>query len=228
MQARPEDIEKYRGKYMEGWDELRRRRHERQIEMGLIDPEWTLPEYGTIVESQRRTSTFTTRYWDDHLRILPWEEVEGKADWDLKMAVYAAMVDRVDQQMGRLLDKIHEMGKEENTLVMFLSDNGGSAEMVHNQQNRDHPPVDPPGSMAAWHSVDAPWAFLSNTPFRHYKNWSHEGGIATPFIAWWPERIEAGGITHEIAHLIDVMATAADAAGAEYPGNLAQRTHSPP
>ena len=217
LQARPEDIEKYRGKYMEGWDVLRRRRHERQIEMGLIDSTWTLPEYGTVPKAAQRTSTFTSRYWDNDARILPWEEVEGKAEWELKMAVYAAMVDRVDQQMGRLLDQIREMGEEENTLVMFLSDNGGSAEMVHNQQNRDHPPVDPPGSMAAWHSVDAPWAFLSNTPFRHYKNWSHEGGIATPFIARWPGRMEAGRITREIAHLIDVMATAADAAGAEYP-----------
>ena len=180
---------------MDGWDVLRLRRHERQIEMGLIDPAMDRCRNTEPSPKQRsapRPSPVATG--DNDARILPWEEVGGKADWDLKMAVYAAMVDRVDRQMGRLLNQIREMGEEENTLVMFLSDNGGSAEMVHNQQNRDHPPVDPPGSMAAWHSVDAPWAFLSNTPFRHYKNWSHEGGIATPFIARWPGRMERAGL----------------------------------
>ena len=217
LQAWPGDIGKYRGRYMTGWDELRRRRYERQVEMGIIDSTWKLPEHATIRASWKRMSKYTSRYWDDDGRILPWEEVDGKEDWDLKMAVYAAMIDRVDRQIGRLMEKLRAVGKEENTLVLFLSDNGGSAEMVHNQRDRDHPPVDPPGSMAAWHSVDAPWAFLSNTPFRHYENWSHEGGIATPFIATWPRKIVPGRISHEVAHLIDVMATAIDVGKATYP-----------
>ncbi|MEX0600424.1 MAG: arylsulfatase [Rhodothermales bacterium] len=217
LQAWPEDIEKYRGSYMAGWDELRLRRYERQIEMGLIDAEWKLSDRGRIREHQRRTSRFTSRYWSDDGRILPWDEVERKEDWDLKMAVYAAMIDRVDQQIGRLMEAIQDMGDEDNTLVLFLSDNGGSGEMVHNQQNREHPPVDPPGPMSAWHSVDAPWANLSNTPFNYYKNWSHEGGIATPLIAYWPSRIAPGGITHDVSHIIDVMATAIDVGEAEYP-----------
>lgn len=217
LQAWPEDIEKYRGSYMAGWDELRRRRYERQVEMGLIDAEWRLPDRGMVREHQRRASRFTSRYWSDDGQILPWSEVEQKEDWDLKMAVYAAMIDRVDQQIGRLLETIRRLGDEQNTLVLFLSDNGGSAEMVHNQQNRLHPPVDPPGPMSAWHSVDAPWANLSNTPFSYYKNWSHEGGIATPLIAYWPSRIDPGGITHDVSHIIDVMATAIDVGEAAYP-----------
>ncbi len=217
IQAWPEDVEKYRGTYMAGWDELRRRRYERQVESGLIDSPWELSERSTIRDHQKQTSKYTSRYWDDEGRILPWDEVEGKEDWDLKMAVYAAMVDRLDRQIGRLLSSIRAMGKEDDTLVLFLSDNGGSAEMVHNQQNRNHPPVDPPGPMNAWHSVDAPWANLSNTPFRYYKNWSHEGGIATPLIAYWPATISPGGITREVSHLIDIMATVVDVADADYP-----------
>lgn len=218
IQAWPEDIEKYRGTYMAGWDQLRRRRYERQIEMGVIDPSWKLSERSTIRDHQKKTSKFTSRYWDDEDRILAWDEVEGKEDWALKMSVYAAMVDRVDQQVGRLMEKIRELDEEENTLVLFLSDNGGSAEMVHNQQNRNYPPADPPGSMAAWHSVDAPWANLSNTPFRQYKNWSHEGGIATPLIAYWPSGVaEPGRFSHEPSHLIDIMATAVELGDADYP-----------
>ena len=226
LQARPADIEKYRDTYMAGWDELRRRRYARQLEMGLVDSAWALPERGSIRERQRRTSTYTSRYWADDGQILPWAEVEGKADWALKMAVYAAMIDRVDQNVGRLMEKIRAMGEEENTLVLFLSDNGGSAEMNHNQQNREYPPVDPPGPMSAWHSVDAPWANLSNTPFRFYKNWSHEGGIATPLIAYWPRTIAPGGISREVSHLIDLMATAVEVGRGTYPETFrGERVH---
>lgn len=218
IQAWPEDVEKYRGRYMEGWDELRRRRYDRLVEMGIIDSGSVLSERGVIRDHQKQTSKYTSSYWNDEGGILPWDEVEGKEDWDLKMAVYAAMIDRVDRQIGRLMDKIRAMGEEENTLVLFLSDNGGSAEMNHHQQDRDHPPIDPPGPMTAWHSVDAPWANLSNTPFRYYKNWSHEGGISTPLIAYWPRGIvDPGRISHEIGHVIDVMATAIDVGDARYP-----------
>ncbi len=192
LQAWPEDIERYRGKYVVGWDRLRQERFERMVEMSLVDRRWDLP----------------SRDPDS----LSWDDVDDKAAWDLKMAVYAAMVDRVDQNIGRILTKIQELGVEEDTLVLFLSDNGASDE------DRTSTPGVPPGPAESYRTVDLPWANLSNTPFRKFKRWNHEGGIATPLIAHWPRVIENGGeITHQIGHLIDIMATCADIAGAEYP-----------
>ena len=156
--------------------------------MGLIDERWAL--------SARDPDS------------LSWEEIEDRDAWDLKMAVYAAMIDRVDQNVGRLQAKLRELGIEENTLVLFLSDNGASDE------DRTSTPDIPPGPAASYRTVDLPWANLSNTPFRKFKRWNHEGGISTPFIAHWPRVIQNGGeITHQIGHLIDVMATCTDIAG---------------
>ncbi|MDE2697803.1 MAG: arylsulfatase [Gemmatimonadota bacterium] len=194
LHAWPRDIAKYKGKYKVGWDRLREQRLERMVEMGLIDERWAL--------SARDPDS------------LSWEEIEDRDAWDLKMAVYAAMIDRVDQNVGRLQAKLRELGIEENTLVLFLSDNGASDE------DRTSTPDIPPGPAASYRTVDLPWANLSNTPFRKFKRWNHEGGISTPFIAHWPRVIQNGGeITHQIGHLIDVMATCTDIAGAEYPSS---------
>lgn len=192
LHAWPDDIAKYRGRYLCGWDEVRQRRLTRLREMGLAREEWGISERDEL--------------------SLRWEDVEDKDAWDLKMAVYAAMIDRMDQGIGKVLDKLREIGKEENTLVMFLSDNGGCAEHI------ERTPDVPPGPVDSYCTVDAPWANASNTPFRRYKVFDHEGGISTPAIARWPAVIrQAGGITHEVGHLIDFMPTFADVAGAEYP-----------
>ena len=194
LHAWPADIAKYTDTYKVGWDRLRGQRLERMLEMDLIEKPWNL--------SLRDPNS------------LPWETIEDKDAWALKMAVYAAMVDRVDQNIGRILAKIHELGVEENTLVLFLSDNGASDE------NRSSTPGIPPGPVESYRTVDLPWANLSNTPFRKFKRWNHEGGIATPLIAYWPRVIKNGGaITHQIGHLIDVMATCVDIAGTEYPAS---------
>ena len=195
LHAWPEDVARYKGKYTIGWDELRRRRHRRQIEMGLLDKRFRM--------SPR----------DDG--ISTWDDVADKEQWDLKMAVYAAMIDRMDQNIGRLLDKIRALGKADNTLVLFLADNGGCAENVNKT------PKVPPGPLASYRTVDRPWANASNTPFRKYKSWDHEGGICTPLIACWPARVKQGGrITRQVGHIIDVMATCLDVAGAAYPTRL--------
>ncbi|KPK70728.1 MAG: hypothetical protein AMJ84_07350 [Acidithiobacillales bacterium SM23_46] len=194
LHAWPEDIARYRGKYMVGWDAIRQQRFERMVKMGLIERRWSMSLRDPEVPR--------------------WEEVEDKEAWDLKMAVYAAMIDRMDQNIGRILTKIRELGKEDNTLVLFLSDNGGCAEFVHTT------PDIPPGPMESYRTVDRPWANASNTPFRKYKSWDHEGGIATPLIACWPRAVEPGQITHQVGHLIDIMATCADVAGAEYPSSF--------
>jgi arylsulfatase len=192
LHAWPKDIARYRGKYMIGWDKLRRQRYRRQIDMGLIDRRFAMsPRDGGNPA---------------------WEGVRNKEEWDLKMAVYAAMIDRMDQNIGRVLARIRALGEEDNTLVLFLADNGGCAERVHKTPNV------PPGALPSYRTVDPPWANASNTPFRKYKSWDHEGGICTPLIASWPARIKQDGqITRQAGHIIDVMATCLDVAGAEYP-----------
>jgi arylsulfatase len=193
LHAWPDDIAKYKGKYMLGWDALREARRRRQIEMGLVDRRWPL----------------TPR--DD--RAPAWADVQDKEARDLKMAVYAAQIDRMDQNIGRILKKLDDLGAADNTLILFLADNGGCAEEV----NRGKAGV-PPGPADSFLSYGLPWANASNTPFRLYKHWVHEGGIATPLIARWPARIRQGGtLTPQVGHLVDLMATCCDVAGAAYP-----------
>jgi arylsulfatase len=147
----------------------------------------------------------------------PWANEKNKQLMDLKMAVYAAQIERMDYGIGRVLDKIKEIGAEENTLVLFLSDNGGCAEGgpvgFDNRKNGL-----PPGGVDSYMSYGLSWANASNTPFRRYKHWVHEGGIATPLIAYWPAVIKNGGsITGQVGHIIDIMATCLNIAGVAYP-----------
>ncbi|MCG8309399.1 MAG: arylsulfatase [Cytophagales bacterium] len=195
LMAWPEDIEKYKGKYLSGYDDIRTKRYARQKEMGLIDERFLLSE---------RTYT-------------PWESLSDsmKQVEDLKMAVYSAMIDRVDQKIGELLDKIASLGALENTLVMFVSDNGCSAEVVR------IPGDGKIGTVGAWTSLGPDWANVSNTPFRFYKNYSFEGGICTPMIACWPKGIKAKNtISHFCGHFIDFMPTIVDITGARYPSEF--------
>ncbi len=192
LHAWPEDIARYSGSYMMGWDELRRRRLARQKEMGLFGPRVRL----------------TPRDEESY----PWEEEFDKEGMDLRMATYAAMIDRVDQGVGRILEALQATGREQNTLVMFLSDNGGCAEPI----GKNSPQA--PGPADSFLGYLLPWANASNTPFRLFKHWVHEGGIATPFIVCWPAQVPAGVINSEqIGHVKDLMPTCLEAAGADYP-----------
>ena len=193
MQARPEDIARYQGRYMMGWDELRRRRYAGLLEAGIVDPTWGV---------------------SDRDRVCPaWEDVVDKERWDRKMAVYAAMVECMDRGIGKVLDKIRELGKEENTLLLFLSDNGGCSE------HYDNTPDLMPGPVNTYTTVDAPWANASNAPFRKFKKYDHEGGIATPLIASWPEVISPGSLTHQLGNVMDFLPTFAELAQADYPAH---------
>ena len=205
LHALPEDIAKYDGVYDKGWDEVRSRRQERMIEMGILDEDWPL----------------TPR--DD--RVPAWEDAEHK-EWEAhRMAVYAAMVDNMDQGIGRVIDALKETGRFENTLILFLSDNGAADEVIQGTDTRHgyfaRGGTDPdimPGGPDTYAAYGPEWANASNTPFRLYKKWNHEGGVATPLIAHWPEGItDHGALRHEPSHIIDIMATAVDLAGAEYP-----------
>ena len=203
LNAWPEDIARYRGKYRQGWDVLRQERHARQKAMGLVDPKWPITPRDPAVPA--------------------WDTVANQDDFDLRMAVYAAQIDRMDQNIGRVLAKVRETGQEDNTLILFLADNGGCAE-EHLQADKGLPP----GPAESFTSYGRPWANASNTPFRLYKHWVHEGGIATPLIARWPAVIrQRGSITRQTGHIIDLMATCLDVAGTPYPRTYQGRAITP-
>ncbi len=195
LMAWPEDIKKYEGRYDEGYEPIRNARYARQREMGLNDPSYRLSE-----------ATYPS--WDTLSQEMKKEEIR-------KMEVYAAMIDRLDQNIGRILKSLEETGRRENTLIMFVSDNGASSEMVYIDD--DYGEI---GTMTLWSSLGPNWANVSNTPFRYYKNYSYEGGINTPLIAHWPGNIEPGTFSRFPGHFIDIMATYVDITGASYPGEF--------
>jgi arylsulfatase len=193
--AWPEDIQKYKGTYDKGYEAIRKDRYARQLEMGLIDKTYRLSEPG----------------------YPEWDTLgEGfKAEEARKMEVYAAMIDRLDQNIGRVLEALEETGRSKNTLIMFVSDNGASAEVVRLED--DYGEI---GTMTRWSSLGPRWANVSNTPFRYYKNYSYEGGINTPLIARWPGKIAPGSFSRFPGHFIDIMTTFVDITGTSYPLEL--------
>ncbi|MYC15447.1 MAG: arylsulfatase [Gemmatimonadetes bacterium] len=214
LHAHDEDIAKYKDRFAAGWDQLREERLARMREMGILKPGWGL--------SDRDSSQ------------VPWEEADHKAWQQRRMEVYAAQVDRMDQGIGRIVQSLEETGQLDNTLIVFLADNGGCAEelgggmrrsAIAPATTRNGRPVqrgnDPnimPGDETTYQSYGVPWANVSNTPFRLYKHWVHEGGIATPFIVHWPAHVtDHGTLREQPGQLTDVMATCLDIAGAEYP-----------
>ena len=231
MHALPEDIARYKGRYDGGWDALRAERHKRMIEMGIVDEKWKL----------------TPR----DANVPPWEQAKDKQWFQRRMEVYAAMVDCLDQGVGRIIEQLKQSGQFDNTLIFFLADNGGCAEEYGSRgaikpdpskpvvlkpmdKNALQPDMQPkvtrdgrpvrtgrgvmPGPADTYIAYGKPWANASNTPFRLYKHWVHEGGISTPLIAHWPKRIKSRNeLRRQPGHLIDIMATCVDVAGAEYP-----------
>ncbi len=194
LHAKPEDVAKYRGEFRMGWEEMRRRRYRRQIDMGLIDPQWKLSETDS--------------------RSYDWDSADQ--DWeDLRMSVYAAMIDRMDQNIGRLLATLDELGVADNTVVMFLSDNGGCAEEPGGRNTEALP-----GPREFYTAVGPAWGWAQNAPFKRYKSWVHEGGISTPLIVRWPGAVAPGTMTNQIGHLIDFMPTLVELAEAEYPAEF--------
>ncbi len=216
LHAPAEDIAKYRGRYAaKGWDAIRTARHEEMKGAGLVDGKWAISPRDEMAP--------------------PWEEVEAKDWFDARMAVYAAMIDRMDQGIGKIIAELRRQDALENTLVMFFSDNGGSCEFLMEEgilemaprMTRDGQPVRSgnvtdvePGPADTFMSYGRPWANVSNTPFRKYKSWTHEGGIASSFICHWPGTVPAGGLVHTPAHVIDVMPTCLAVAGVEYPSEF--------
>lgn len=214
LHAHAEDIGRYEDHYRGGWDSIRTARHEELKAQGLVDPRWPI--------SPRDPTAF------------PWEE-SAYPEWEAyRMAIYAAQIDRMDQGVSRLLAALRERDQLDNTVIIFLSDNGGAAEFLAEDgplrpgwiadttpdgrpMHYGNTPDLLPGGPETFQSYDICWANASNTPFRRFKGWVHEGGISTPLIVHWPDGIPAPGVVRTPAHLVDIMPTCLEVAGAAYP-----------
>lgn len=216
LQAPESVVATYRERYLAGWDKMRETRHARQIQSGLLKAEWKMTPRDP--------------------RVPAWERASFKR-WEAeRMAVYAAQVDILDRNVGKVVKKLEEMGQLENTLIFFMCDNGGNYEEFNVQKTGPknaawypaHAPDgsemkfgnDPdvmPGPANTWQSYGGPWGNVSNTPFRLYKHYAHEGGISTPLIVHWPAGIKANGIKHDLGHEIDIMPTCLAVAGTTLP-----------
>jgi arylsulfatase len=210
LQAPESEVKKYDGKYSEGWDVLRQRRHEKQLKTGLLPAKWKLSPRASHIPA-----------WDS---LLP-EDKQWEED---RMEVYAAMVDVLDQNIGRLIAHLKEKKLYENTLIMFCSDNGACP--FDRTRGKELKPWDP----KSYWCYDVGWAHLGNTPFRLYKQNQHEGGISSPLIVHGPKHLlktKPGSTTDQPAHIIDLMATCLDVGRASYPkqvgGKMIGGSHDP-
>ena len=224
LHALEEDIARYESRYRQGWDALRTARHEKLKAGNLVDPRWPI--------SPRDPTAF------------PWEE-STYPDWEAhRMAVYAAQVDRMDQGVARLVAELRRSDQLDDTIILVLSDNGGAAEFLAEDGPmrpgwlaHDTPDGRPihygntpdlsPGGPETFQSYDICWANASNTPFRRFKGWVHEGGISTPLIVHWPGGIPSPGIVRTPAHIIDIMPTCLEVAGADYPARFGPNDITP-
>lgn len=211
LQALEKDIKKYKGKFHQGWDKLREQRFNRQKRLGIIDK--------------------TDRLANRDIDVKPWKtlSVKQKMAMEQKMEVYAAQIDRMDQGIGQILDKLNSMHQKKNTIIIFLSDNGGCAEgSLWGFDKRKNGLK--PGGVDSYMSYGQSWANLSNTPFQYYKRSLFEGGISTPMIIRWPKGINKkreGTILKQVAHLTDIMPTLCALTGAQYPDTFRNRRIQP-
>ncbi|WP_435016105.1 arylsulfatase [Tundrisphaera sp. TA3] len=217
LHARPEDIARYRGRYDKGWHALREERYRRQVALGLVDPAKAPlpPLMGNGPD---------------------WDQLDdaGRAHESALMAVHAAMVDRVDQGIGQIVDALRETGRLDNTLLMVLADNGASPERYmrvgfdRSSQTREGRPIRyagrfEPGSETTWGYIGSYWANAANTPFRFWKVEAFDGGCRTPMIVRWPAGVSAapGSTTGQLGHVVDLMPTCLDVSGVSYPPEYA-------
>lgn len=212
LEAPRENIEHFQGKYLDGWDNLRETKLAKMKELNIVSDDSVLspsenPTWHSIPEADR-------------------------VELDFRRAIYSAQIERMDENIGRVVEKLEQMDVMDNTLILFLSDNGCCAEGGMFGYKWQKNGVD---NYAQWRkesrrssSTGQAWACASNTPFRLYKHWVHEGGIATPLIAHWPKVIdETGELTHQPGHVVDIMATCCDVGKAEYPKEQNEKTIHP-
>ena len=217
LKALPEDIARYEETYAVGWDTIRQRRHARQQSLGIV----------STALSEREENVGPPYPFPDAIARLGPGEVNRPLAWSTlnetqrsfqakKMAIHAAMVDRMDREIARVIEQVRAMNAWDDTLVMFMSDNGASAEIM--VRGSGHDPAASPGSEATYLCLGPGWSNAANTPLRRHKTWVHEGGISTPLVVHWPKGITArGALRHDPTHLIDVVPTVLDVAGLKHP-----------
>jgi len=204
LHARPEDIAKYRGKFNKGWDKLREEKYQRMLEMGIIDPNVKLSRKITQVKD--------------------WDKLDPKRQeaMELRMAIYAAMIDSMDRGIGEVIDTLKKHDAFDNTLIIFLSDNGGEESFA----GKDDMDIATYGTNASKLGYGPSWATYSNTPFRYFKKYAHEGGISSPLIAHWPMGIEPQEkMNTQLGHVTDLMPTLLELAGASYQPKEGDKTY---
>lgn len=217
LHAPATDVAKYRDRYKDGWDVTQAARYKRLLDMRIVTN--PLPAMEREVGPPYAFPDAVAKLGPGEMnRPLPWTELtsEQRDFQATKMAVHAAMVDRMDQEIGRVLAQLKAMGQLDNTIIFFASDNGASAEMM--VRGDGHDPTAAPGSAKTFLCLGPGWSSSSNTPFRRHKTWVHEGGISTPLIVHWPKGIAARGeLRTNPGHLIDIVPTVLDLAGAKAP-----------
>lgn len=215
LHAPPADIACYRGKYDRGWDEVRAARMRRLSEMGIVNcglsprqpdtkPRWNLPAEALADRIGRGEAA----------RAVSWRALTPvqQAFQAQKMEIHAAMIHRLDREAGRVIEQIKAMGQWENTVTIFISDNGASAEQIIRGDGHDKNSV--PGSGESYLCLGPGWSTAANTPFRYHKSWVHEGGISSPLIVHWPRGIKARGeLRHTPSHFVDLVPTMLEWAG---------------
>ena len=215
LHAHDQDIAKYDQAYRGGWDKIREARFEEMRHRNILQHKWDLSPRNEAAPA--------------------WQSVANQ-DWEAqRMAVYAAMIDRMDQQIGRVMETLKRLGQYDDTLILFMSDNGGCAEVMRDDGwskfypdktndgkavRKGNIPNLRPGDETTFMSYDLPWANVSNTPFRMFKHWVHEGGISTPLFVQWPARLKKQGVSHTPCHAIDILPTILEATGVSYPHDI--------
>ena len=219
VQAPQEDIDRYRDRCLEGWDAIRRERWKQMTELGLINCPLSKSDPNTVPGWNLKPEELKTRIGPGEVaQAVPWKTLteEQKRFQATKMAIHAAMVDRIDREIGRVLEQLKAMNALENTVILFVSDNGASAEQMI--RGDGHDPSAPPGSAKSYLCLGPGWSTASNTPFRRHKVWVHEGGISSPLIVHWPAGIPARGEwRHDAIHFIDLAPTLLELAGGHWP-----------
>lgn len=218
LHAKQEDIDKYTRTYLKGWETIRKKRYKRQTKMGLIED--VLSEVEKEIGPPYAFDNLDILGEGEVHRPIPWKELTEKQQQfqATKMAIHAAMIDRMDQEIGRIFSQVKEMDAWDNTLIVFLSDNGASAEIM--VRDDGHDPEAAPGSAATYLCLGPGFSTVANTPFRRHKTWVHEGGISTPFLVHWPNGIQDKGVFRDqAAHVIDLVPTILDIAGLSPTGN---------
>jgi len=229
LHALEDDIAKYREVYLQGWDRIRKERWSRMRRIGLVNCPLPPPDPDIVPSwnlSQAELEEMIGK--GEAPRAVPWDTLteEQRRFQATKMAIHAAMVDRMDREIGRVLGRLRTMGALDDTVIVFVSDNGASAEQIIRGDMHDRAAA--PGSARSYLCLGPGWSTAANTPFRLHKSWVHEGGISSPLIVHWPNGIAAQGeLRHTPCHFVDLIPTLADLAGVAIEPHWDGRTAPP-